>query len=163
MCRAFWILSALLQSFAASDGANCTIFWSNSPVGPNQTAMLAGAHFPASPVVQLTTAGSSTWQQLPPVQVTSASIMFVIPPHLHLAQYAVRVCDTALMACSNQLLLNRAQLWWVAGDRGNQSTAGGWVRLFGVGLDFTQYELSPGSHSRAALLEERMQAALRCD
>ena len=133
-----------------------TIFWANTPVGPNQTVVLAGGHFPAAPVVELSTASSNN-RTLAPLQVTDASIMFTLPADVELSAYQARVCGKV---CSNWLSINVAELWWVAGDRGNSSTAGGWIRLFGTALDFSGFGSS--AHGQIALLEERLQHALRC-
>ena len=52
-------------------------------------------------------------------------------------------------------------MWWLAGDAGNSSTAGGWLRLFGRSLDFAGYQQRDGASGRAARAEERLQHALR--
>jgi hypothetical protein len=136
------------------------IFWSNSPVGPNQTAMLAGAHFPAHPTVELTVGATGRSVLLQPAQTSAASLMFTLPADIALAAYDVRVCGASGATCSNSLTINAAELWWVAGDRGNGSTAGGWVRLFGTALDMSTYG-GESTNGHAVRLEERLQHALR--
>ena len=152
--------------------APCRIYWANSPVGPNQTALIAGANFPAEPVVLVSLGSSNASAAAPiavtPLQVTASSVKAVLPPALKLWAYSVRVCGRTAYAsnqaesdCSNALPVNVADVWWLAGDAGNSSTAGGWLRLFGRSLDFAGYQQRDGASGRAARAEERLQHALR--
>ena len=96
-----------------------TIFWASSPVGPNQTVIVAGANFPASVAVHLAyDHNSSTMPGLiptiEPAQVTPASVKFTIPIGVKLGAYTVHVCpanDHNESDCSNMLPLNSADPW----------------------------------------------------
>ena len=147
----------------AAGSAPCRIYWANAPVGPNQTALIAGASFPPEPVVLVSLdSNASAPIAITPLQVTASSVKAVLPPALKLWAYSVRVCAGANHAeCSNALPVNVADVWWLAGDAGNSSTAGGWLRLFGNSLDFAGYQQRDGASGRAALAEERLQHALR--
>eukprot|EP01045_Picozoa_sp_COSAG04_P006760 COSAG04_NODE_339_length_16323_cov_3.879315_8_plen_419_part_00 len=151
-------------SGALAGSAPCRIYWANAPVGPNQTALIAGASFPPEPVVlvSLDSNASAPIAIITPLQVTASSVKAVLPPALKLWAYSVRVCAGANHAeCSNALPVNVADVWWLAGDAGNSSTAGGWLRLFGNSLDFAGYQQRDGASGRAARAEERLQHALR--
>ena len=149
--------------------APATLYWGSSPVGPNETALVAGANFPAEPIVLLRSGssqhGSDTAAAEPvviePLQVTQSGLKFVIPSDLKLWSYTAQVCSKHHSSCSNQLPLNVADVWWFAGDAGNSSTTGGWLRLFGTSMDFTGYKNSSGTAGRVAMAEERLQHALR--
>ena len=174
----FWPASACKSDDDDGPGAGsaatapCHIYWANSPAGPNQTALVAGANFPADPVLLVSLDSSQSSRPavaIAPLQVTASSVkavkavMAVLPPGLELWAYSVKVCTKADHTdCSNALAVNKADVWWFAGDGGNTSSAGGWLRLFGTSLDFTGYESrNTGAGGRAALAEERLQHALR--
>jgi hypothetical protein len=128
--------------------------------------LVAGANFPADPVLLVSLDSSQSSRPavaITPLQVTASSVKAVLPPGLELWAYSVKVCTKAdHTACSNALAVNKADVWWFAGDGGNTSSAGGWLRLFGTSLDFTGYESrNTGAGGRAALAEERLQHALR--
>ena len=189
---------------AASLAQPPAIFWGSDPIGPNQTAMLAGAHWPIDPVVEIRYPDEAAAVVIEPAQISDASlkvqyllclcllvfapasrrrwqsrhrtrepfvklslltlnVQVILPSNLSLSVYDVRVCSrNSNSPCSNILQLNRADLWWYHGDLGNASSAGGWLRLFGVNIDFRSY----GRHleavnGRATLLEEQLRAAVR--
>ena len=126
--------------------------------------LVAGAHFPEHPIIRLkrdNVAGNVTIQ-VTPTHVTEAAIMFTVPSDAELWTYTIRVCDSGLgnFSCSNELAMNKADLWWVSGDAGNRSTPGGWVRLFGKGLSFHSYA-SGMPRGDIVILEEKLHHALR--
>ncbi len=145
---------------------SCRIYWVNSPVGPNQTALIAGSNFPQDPVVLIRLDANDTSSMSPmqvsPAQVTDNSVKVVLPSSLTLWAYTMQVCArTDLLKCSNELAVNKADVWWFAGDEGNTSSAGGWLRLFGTSLHFAEYGMRDGVSGRAAQVEEQLQHALR--
>ena len=159
-------LATASASPASLGSAETTLFWASGPVAPNETLLVAGAGLSAGSriAVHLRYDGKSSAAPVvvKPAKVSDASVVFTLPATLNPGAYTVQVCDQgAPTACSNALPVNRAELWWVAGDAGNRSTAGGWVRLFGTGLDFAGHSSGLGGQGEAAALEEQLQHALR--
>jgi hypothetical protein len=159
-------LAAASASPASLGSAETTLFWASGPVAPNETLLVAGAGLSAGSriAVHLRYDGKSSAAPVvvKPAKVSDASVVFTLPATLNPGAYTVQVCDQgAPTACSNALPVNRAELWWAAGDAGNRSTAGGWVRLFGTGLDFAGHSSGLGGQGEAAALEEQLQHALR--
>ena len=173
MVLASLALSLVSAAGASLGSADTTLFWASGPVAPNETLLVAGARFPSSPiVVHLRCAGNkpSAPVVITPAKVSAASVVFTLPATVDPGAYTVQVCDGggggaagegAPAGCSNALPVNHAELWWAAGDAGNRSTSGGWVRLFGTGLDFAGHASEAGGQGEAAALEERLQHALR--
>ena len=126
--------------------------------------MLAGAHFTTNRVIELAKLGNRTRSNpvtIKPSQTTQSSYMFTLPSDTELWAYEVRVYDgTQPSNCSNKLEINVADLWWASGDAGNKSTAGGWLRLFGTGLDFHQFHRNQ-SAGQLVLLEQKLKHAVR--
>ena len=58
----------------------------------------------------------------------------VIPRQLREGVFALWV--HASEGWSDPFFLNRPQLWWVQGDRGDVATQGGWFRILGTNLSW---------------------------
>lgn len=149
----------------AGSAANTSLFWASGPVAPNETLLVAGSGFPSSPIVihvRYDGKSSAAPVVIKPAKVSTASVVFTLPATMDLAAYLVQVCDEDTpTACSDALPVNRAELWWASGDAGNRSTAGGWVRLFGIGLDLAVQASSGSRQGEIQQLEEQLQHALR--
>ena len=112
------------------------LFWSNSPVVPGETLLLAKAGAcPLPCMVTLSPVGGASDDGfapdsvfLTPAQVNNASIMVLLPTGLPLGAYSVTAAGSAPM------IVNAPELWWTNGDAGNTSTPGGWLRVFGNGI-----------------------------
>ena len=101
--------------------AAATIFWATQPARPGETVMLAGSGWTAAAKVSIKTeTGDSV--VVAATQVSEASLKFVIPATMALDIYTVSVDGSA------PYTINTPDTWWFQGDRGNTSTAGGWVR-----------------------------------
>ena len=122
-----------------------TVFWSNSPVEPNQTVMLAGEPFPADTSIRMTrladnpsttprdalTAVPSAVSGIPaaPLQSSKTCIKAVVPPSFQPGIFQVQ-CVSATGTSQIQLL-NTPDIWWMQGDQTATASPGGWLRLFG--------------------------------
>ena len=126
---------------AASAGAAepPVLLWSNAPAGPGETLFLGKSGACPSPcTISITpmvstngttaAAPSSTTIDVDPALVSNASVMVKLPSTLPLGAYWVSAGG------SSPLLVNAPTVWWVHGDGGSVSTAGGWVRAFGTAL-----------------------------
>ena len=139
------------------------IWWASTPVGPNETCVVAGV-LPPAPLVHLSVlqgSGHTHELVLQPEQTSATSLKFVLPASLPLATYGVRVCSAGgATTCSNDLTLNEVDPWWWNGDKGNASSAGGWLRVFGANFDFRGWGKASAA-STALLLEERLRHAVQ--
>lgn len=83
---------------------------------------------------------SRIWQRIRPLQVSSQSLKFVIPENWPMGAYACRVVplnDSNSFQSSETLFINAPDPWWIQGDGGaTSSSPGGWLRIFGKGLNF---------------------------
>eukprot|EP01043_Picozoa_sp_COSAG02_P035782 COSAG02_NODE_2584_length_8477_cov_16.463714_2_plen_969_part_00 len=132
--------------------AATTIFWATQPARPGETVMLAGSGWAAAPKVSIKTeAGDSV--VVAATQVSEASLKFVIPATMALDTYTVSVDGSA------PYTINSPDTWWFQGDRGNTSTAGGWVRVMGRAMSLTT--ANGTVDVRLAELEWSLQHAVR--
>jgi hypothetical protein len=122
---------------AASSSADPTINWVSSPAPPGALVMVNGGGFGDSPSVRLTDARGRV-STLEALGLTSSGLKFKLPKlsktmgagDEHVS-YDVSVCRLPGTGCSNTLPLNTPDIWWWQGDRGNSSSPGGWLRVFG--------------------------------
>lgn len=131
-----WVVSA-------AAAAPPTIIWGSAPVGPDETALLAGGGFgPACRVEFARLADGSPggagpaalpeslgWTTLVPLEADEQCVKFVVPAGGPVGVYACRV--RAAGATSAALLLNAPDPWWLQGDGGDAARPGGRLRIFG--------------------------------
>ena len=94
--RAF-ILSTTAAIGAASlhpAAGPASLYWASSPVGPNETCVVAGAHLPSLPMIRFKS-GHSEARLLTPVQATAGVLKFVVPPDAPMGSYEVAVCESS--------------------------------------------------------------------
>ena len=146
-----WIEGAALA-------ASPVVTWVSDPAGPNQTVVVAGGGFAAASVAELARLQDgptsnprqtappqdAPWLAIRPLQCADQCVKFVIPADRELGVYACRVRSEG--STSNTVLVNAPDPWWIAGDRGEAASLGGWVRIFGKGLS-----LDPKKPSQIAL------------
>ena len=104
-----------------------TLFWSSTAL-PGETLLIGKSGDCAAPCeakITSTDTNTATTTAVAPAQVNNASVMVTLPATLPVGTYSVTVGGSA------PLLVNAPDLWWVHGDAGNTSTAGGWLRVFG--------------------------------
>lgn len=139
-------LGATLVCSAQASADSPAVYWTSSPVAPNQTVLIAGGNFGTSPVLEAVrlrddAADESSrrledlkWQELDSLLNQEHSLQTVIPADWDLGVYAVRV-DTGDQKSAPQLV-NAPDVWWSMGDRGDTASPGGTLRLFGRALNF---------------------------
>lgn len=136
--------------------------WVSAVVQPNETMLISGSGLVAPCEVELNS--SSSHAMLPPVALSSESIMATVPSAFSAGPASVRVRCRA--EWSNQLSINEPRVWWVQGSCGNATVSGGWIRVFGDGLS-TVSAKPPGASApapagrRRAELEAQAADALR--
>jgi hypothetical protein len=108
-----------------------TLFWSSNAL-PGETLLIGKSGTCAAPCeVKIAPAAApgndaaAATITVLPAQVNNASVMVTLPTTLTAGAYSVTVGGSA------PLLVNAPDLWWVHGDAGNESTVGGWLRVFG--------------------------------
>ena len=135
------VLSLLLVSLPLFSAP--VVFWASDPVGPDDTAMVAGSDLGKAPRLRLAVlrkgiAGEPTatpaWEGkgilLDAVQGTPESAKFLLPKDLKPGAYLCRVeSETGESAAFG---LNLPTVYWHQGDRGlGKTSPGGWLRVFG--------------------------------
>ena len=113
--------------------------WVSAVVQRNETMVISGSGIEAPCEVELNSSSSSgSHAMLPPLALSSASIMATVPSTFPAGPASVRVKCGAKW--SNQLSINEPRVWWVQGSCGNATVSGGWVRVFGDGLSVVAAE-----------------------
>ncbi|HEY3323721.1 MAG TPA: LamG-like jellyroll fold domain-containing protein [Planctomycetota bacterium] len=168
----FALLLACAVGGAAEDKP--VVVWASDPIRPGQTVLVTGAGFGEKPRVglcQLQNNSSSRPDdagafniRLRPVetlQPTDGSLKFTIP-----ASFKPGVYYSSINSGGN--VLNRPAVWWVQGDQGTSASPGGWLRLFGKNLGWTEDERKQMGEKVATTVllkgakEERLMAEADC-
>jgi hypothetical protein len=135
------------------------IFWASDPVRPNETVLLQGSDFGASPVVQIVrladdaptlpspaSRSSYSGTHVSPLQASDCSLKFVVPAKWKFGVFAVSVADGD--NAFTPTLLNAPDPWWMQADHGETAQPGGWFRVCGKSLGFGRESIaalqSPG-------------------
>ena len=105
-----------------------TAFWC-SWAGQNRTLTLGVSHIPTAATVSVTETTSNLTATATEVQVTANALKVVVPSTLPHGAYAVSVAGMAA-----PFVCGSPDVYWVQGEGGNHSVAGGWVRAFGRNL-----------------------------
>lgn len=105
-----------------------TAFWC-SWAGPNRTLTLGASNIPSGATVSVTETVSNHSATATEVQVTANGLKVVVPSALPHGAYAVSVVGMA-----TPFVCGSPDVYWLQGDAGNHSVAGGWVRAFGRNL-----------------------------
>ena len=126
-------LSSLLSPAAAFSSI---ITWASHPVLPNQTLLLQVSPFPNGSRVLLTPDGADGGADpvaVLPEYVTDAGIAVVVP-----SSFPPNGVFTAAVEGSTAppFRVNAPDIMWVQGSEGEETAAGGWVRVFGRSLAF---------------------------
>ncbi len=135
------------------------IFWHSDPVAPDETVLLAGHGFPGStlellrladgepglpPLATTTTTPEGDWSEVVPLALDASTAALVVPAGWQAGMFACRVVGATISAVT---VFNAPDAWWIQGNAGLGSTAGGWLRILGKCLDAV-------GHARVALRTE---------
>lgn len=124
----FFVSTALL---AASGTTKPVILWASSPVAPGETILIHGGDFGETPKVEITSPERSA--VLDPVSKSETALMVQFPEDWEPSELRLRVVSDD--ESSRPYPVNTPDIWWVQGDWGREASPGGWVRLFGRGLE----------------------------
>jgi hypothetical protein len=137
-------LFSLLLLASLSLAASPVVFWASDPVGPDDTLMVAGADFGATPQLRLevlrkgvagTPGDAPVWDGksrllLDPEQPSPESVKYLLPKDLKKGAYLCRIESET--GQSESFALNLPTVYWHQGDRGlSKVSPGGWLRVFG--------------------------------
>lgn len=137
MGSSWWTVLAIAFSLTTSPVyANSSLFWVSDPVAPDETVLVMGdqlkdtadiwvarlADDPSRP-----TSESTEKFHIKPIQATATSLKFVLPENLGTGVY--RIGFGRQDAATYEL--NAPSIYWLQGDQGISSSAGGWVRVLG--------------------------------
>lgn len=137
----FLFVAAGLLVVTAAQAAEPVVFWSSSPVEPNQTALLAGAYGDQTPISigrladgdpgtprepRLDPAILRGSEACTPLHQSKTCLKVVIPATFARGMFAVTAPGTRLLH-----VLNAPDVWWIQGDQTSTASPGGWLRLFG--------------------------------
>jgi hypothetical protein len=125
-------ITLLLVPATLGASSSPTLFWA-STAAPGETLLLGKSGDCPSPCSCTVTPHSATDADgavaVTPAQVNNAplgaSLMLTLPASLPVDAYSITCGGSA------PLTVNAPDLWWMHGDAGNVSTAGGWLRTFG--------------------------------
>lgn len=116
------------------------IIWFSDPVRPNETVVLQGYGFADNIAIEVRRLSDRAnrdleqWQQITPLQKDGSALKFALPGEWTQGVFACRV--TTGNVCSNEVLINAPDPWWMQGDLGIDGSPGGWLRIFGKCLNF---------------------------
>ena len=144
MRRAAVFICACTVSYVTA--AEPKAFWVSDPVEPDDTVLVAGSGFGASPVVRLLplkggvrgnpddAPAPAAWAKavvVPVLQPTDESLKFVLPSALDPGTWLLRI-ESADGGISQPVRLNCPTVYWLQGDTGLGSVSpGGRLRIFG--------------------------------
>eukprot|EP01043_Picozoa_sp_COSAG02_P034024 COSAG02_NODE_2356_length_9072_cov_14.450017_5_plen_320_part_00 len=109
-------------------GSRPTAFWC-SWAGPNRTLTLGASNIPSGATISVTETVSNHSAIATEVQITANGLKVVVPSVLPHGAYAVSVVGMAM-----PFVCGSPDVYWLQGEAGNHSVAGGWVRAFGRNL-----------------------------
>lgn len=128
---AFTVLCSVRGLLAAGP----VVIWASDPVRPGETVVVRGDGLGSTARVEVAPGGNlSSWQPVEVVQQTDRTLKFILPGTIPTGTAAFRI--TAEGTTSPAVLLNEPELWWTQGDETDAATPGGWIRVFGLNLDF---------------------------
>jgi hypothetical protein len=153
--RFFFYTACLITLIPANTSAAVkpVIFWTASPVKPNECVMVTGEYLAdvtrvvirkltdhpptlptsAPPASQISLKKhASGWQSVKPVQTDTHCLKFIIPASEKAGVYACQLIKNG--AESSVFFINTPDPWWLQGDEGSNATQGGWIRVFGRNL-----------------------------
>ena len=141
----------MLQIILTLASARPDAFWFPNPLLPNDTALIAGSELDISSNVSICAIVNDVKSHHPvcgPAHIarvdkqSDASLQFVVPPNLPSgASYRV-----TLVPGGRHIWLNTPEVEWLAGDDGGAAvTAGGWLRVYGRGLTWSEHRCVPTS------------------
>lgn len=133
------------------------IIWASDPVKPGETVVVRGEGFDAATRVEVSEGSDDpVWMPAELLQQTEQTLKFVLPEGLRDGILSFRIISKGIASLPE--LLNEPDVWWMQGDATTTASAAGWVRVFGLNLDFrgeacitltgangTQLELRPES------------------
>lgn len=99
--------------------------WTSHPVDPGDAVMVYGGPFTSNSVVKL---GKTV---LAPLAITPETVTFIYPQGRPLEAFSVQIDGT-------DVAINMPSVWWLQGDQGRRASPGGWLRVFGRSIAFTQ-------------------------
>ena len=126
---AVWLFSAAVS--AASGPSKPVILWASSPVAPGETILIHGGDFGDNPQIEIISPEKSAVFE--PVSQSQTALMVPLPKDWPPSEVHLRVISDG--AASESYPVNTPDIWWVQGDWGPEATPGGWVRLFGRGIE----------------------------
>ncbi len=110
------------------------------PVLPNETVLLMGGFFSKNAKVEISPVNKNKWVGTDILQRSDSSLKFVMPNKLPFGIYKVRVSDNGRYSKARNLNAPRYQ--WCQGNLGLDATPGGYVRVFGLNMNFKDYDES---------------------
>ena len=115
-----------------TDDTAPAISWATSPVRPGETCVIqASRHINAT--VVLSQGGQTV--NVAPTLTGNHSLFFVVPRSFSAEAFRCRLRTGA--GVSEAYTVNAPTTWWWQGGLGNQSSQGGWLRVFGQNLHAT--------------------------
>ncbi len=154
------LLLLLVSSYAGA----LQVFWASDPVAPGDAVLVTGDGFGSQPGLSIVRLPDGAGHddaagaiQVAPIQVSAASIKFIVPKELNQGVYRVTL-KTA--DATTNFFLNKPQVYWAQGDQGDMATPAGWIRVFGrnVGRSAsTMLRLLPQDDPSAKTIEIKAQ------
>ncbi len=117
------------------------IFWASSPVKPNETVIIQGGNFSEAAKIEIAQLDDGAappltntnlklnWEEAQILQMNLSSIKFLIPDEWKLGVYACRIVDEKKE--SDIYWLNAPDVWWTQGNKGENPSTEGWLRIMG--------------------------------
>ncbi|MDB5653468.1 MAG: hypothetical protein JWQ94_1081 [Tardiphaga sp.] len=116
--------------------AEPTVLWANDPISPDDTVLVVGDQLASAGDVRITriiddpdrvAAGAAAPLTVTPLQVSDNSLKFIIPQAIGAGAYRFSFAN----APGRSHELNTPSIYWLQGDLGGASSAGGWLRVLG--------------------------------
>ena len=139
---------ATFAHFGAPQAAAATgpqAFWASQPVKPNQTVFVHGSGITSSTTVLVqrladtapgtpgaTVPALSAATSVQPISAVGPELQFVLPASFTNGVFAYQLLNGS--TAGPVALVNAPDLWFLHGDRGDRSTPGGWVEVYGNSL-----------------------------
>ncbi len=109
----------------------------SDPVLPDETVLVMGGVFSKNVSVEVRKSGNKRWMPAKILQGNKNSFQFVLPASRKFGIYEVRAKDGGKYSGIEKLNIPRVR--WVQGNLGLDATPGGYVRVFGLSMNFKGY------------------------
>jgi hypothetical protein len=149
-------LMVVFGAAAAAPAIDPTVFWVSQPARPNETALVQGSGLRNVTAVKVRAAGSATpAMSVPVTEASDAGLHFVLPPQLAWPAIYELELSPSSTSDATRTAINAPRVQWLQGDKGDASSAGGWVRAFGACLRLPSTKGGSGGGAGARVRAEQ--------